>query len=153
MTKEMLKRIKEFAEWNMNCKDSEQVVVDTDDGIALSNPWIDCSARFPLLTDEEAIKVWGLNVVMEFCEKAEKKIVESHWGNKKVGVTYEITRRYYEEYEVTEEEYSDICGGSLPDRIAIDMETKIDNFWGSRDDNWTATNVRTGEVIQDWRDE
>ena len=149
MTKEMLKRIKEFAEHNF-CS-ANGIYADNDE-FAVTNPWMDHSGRFAL-SDEEAIKEWGLCTVMQFCEKAQEEMKKSSWKNGKVGITYEISRRCYEEYEVTEEEYSDICEGLIPDRIAIDMETKIDDFCGSRDDNWTATNTRTGEVIQDWRDE
>lgn len=72
MTKEILNKIKEFAEYNMNCDDEDQFVVEAKD-VALTNPWIDYSARFTL-TDEEAVKEWGLEIVLEFCEKAKAYI-------------------------------------------------------------------------------
>lgn len=64
-----LKKIKEFAEENWCKPDSESITVDSD-FIAVSNPWIDSSARFPL-TDEEAVHEWGLQLILDFCEKAD----------------------------------------------------------------------------------
>lgn len=68
MTKAELKQIKEFAERNWCLDESEQLTVD-DPEFAVSNPWIDHSGRFAL-TDEGAVKEWGLEVVLDFCEKA-----------------------------------------------------------------------------------
>ena len=77
-TEELLGKIKEFAEENF-CKDeSEQFYVD-DPEFAVSNPWCDHSGRFPL-NDEEAVKEWGLPVILNYCvgnlrylEEKEKK--------------------------------------------------------------------------------
>lgn len=72
MMKEMMKAIREFAEENW-AKDEAEQIYGNDDEFAVSNPWIDYSGRFPL-TDEQAVKEWGLDVVMDFCEKAKRKI-------------------------------------------------------------------------------
>ena len=75
VTKEMLKQIKEFAEENWNNEnENEQVYVDALDR-ALTNPWIDYSGRFPL-DDVGAVKEWGLEAVISFCEKAKEKLNE-----------------------------------------------------------------------------
>ena len=68
MTKEMLQKIKDFAEENW-CKDEAEQIYADDEEFAVSNPWMDHSGRFPL-DDEGAIKEWGLDVVLDFCEKA-----------------------------------------------------------------------------------
>lgn len=65
MMKEKLKAIKEFAEENFCREDGRQFYVD-DEEFALVNPWIDHSGRFEL-TDEEAVREWGLDEVLEFC--------------------------------------------------------------------------------------
>lgn len=69
----------------------------------------------------------------------------------KVGITYEITRTYYEEYEVTDCEYKEICEGELPEWVAEDLEYHIEELDGNRDDDWSAVNLETGKTIQDWR--
>ena len=74
MTKKMMQKIKEFAEHNWSAEDENVVSVEHLDQ-AVSNPWMDRSGRFAL-TDEGAIKEWGLDVVMDFCEKAKAKIKE-----------------------------------------------------------------------------
>jgi hypothetical protein len=71
MTREMLQKIKDFAEENF-CKEYTDIYGD-DDEFAVTNPWIDHSGRFPL-DDVGAVKEWGLDVVLDFCEKAKEKI-------------------------------------------------------------------------------
>lgn len=70
MTKELLKQIKEFAEENW-CKDESEQIYADDEEFAVANPWIDHSGRFPL-DDVGAVKEWGLDVVLDFCEKAQE---------------------------------------------------------------------------------
>ncbi len=64
----MLKKIKRFAEENF-CKDEEYQIYADDVEYAVTNPWMDHTGRFEL-TDEQAVKEWGLEVVVEFCIKA-----------------------------------------------------------------------------------
>ena len=73
MTKEMLQRIRDFAEENLYEKNEDkQIYVEAED-VALTNPWMDRSARFSL-DDVGAVKEWGLEAVINFCEKVEKKL-------------------------------------------------------------------------------
>jgi hypothetical protein len=67
----MLEKIKNFAEKNF-C-DENTDVYGNDDEFAVTNPWMDHSGRFEL-TDEEAVKEWGLDVVIDFIEKAKLRI-------------------------------------------------------------------------------
>ena len=73
-TKERLQKIREFAEKQFEVADGDSfglvTVYDQEHDIDICNPWIDSSFRFPL-TDDEAVKEYGLDVVMEFCKKAE----------------------------------------------------------------------------------
>ena len=69
MTKEALKKIKKFAVDNWCSEDELNQVYSTDGEVAVTNPWIDHSGRFSL-TDTEAVDEWGLDVVIDFCEKA-----------------------------------------------------------------------------------
>ena len=71
MTKATLQKIKEFAEENF-CAENTDVYGD-DEEFAVTNPWMDHSGRFEL-DDVQAVKEWGLDVVMDFCEKAMRKI-------------------------------------------------------------------------------
>ena len=64
----MIEKIKRFAEDNFCKPESEQIYAD-DPEFAVTNPWMDHTGRFEL-TDEEAVKEWGLDVVVEFCIKA-----------------------------------------------------------------------------------
>ena len=70
MTKEMFQKIKTFAEENF-CADN--AIYADDEEFAVTNPWMDHSGRFEL-DDVGAVKEWGLDVVMDFCEKAIKEI-------------------------------------------------------------------------------
>lgn len=70
---------------------------------------------------------------------------------KKVGINYEVTRRVYEEYEVTDEEYEAIQEGEIPWLIQNDLESNIDSGSGDRDDDWAAVDLETGKQLQDWR--
>ena len=70
---------------------------------------------------------------------------------KEVGITYEVTRRYYEKFIVTDDEYEEIYEGNLPERIAKECEDHIDELDGDREDDWTAVDEITGKVLQDWR--
>ena len=72
MTKEMMKFVREFAEINWGKDEVDQIYGD-DEEFAVSNPWMDHSGRFEL-DDIGAVKEWGLDVVMDFCEKAIKEI-------------------------------------------------------------------------------
>ena len=74
MRKVTLKEIKEFAEENW-CKEEKDQIYAEDPEFNVTNPWIDRSGRFPL-DDEGAVKEWGLNTVLEFCEKATKEILK-----------------------------------------------------------------------------
>lgn len=71
MTREMLQKIKDFAEENF-CKEYTDIYGD-DDEFAVTNPWMDHSGRFTL-DDVGAVKEWGLEVVLDFCEKAKEKL-------------------------------------------------------------------------------
>ena len=71
MTRETLQKIKDFAEENFR-KEYTDIYGD-DDEFAVTNPWMDHSGRFEL-TDEEAIKEWGLAVVVDFIEKAKEMV-------------------------------------------------------------------------------
>ena len=71
---------------------------------------------------------------------------------KKVGVTYEITKSIYMEYYVHDDQYTDIYEGSLPGEIISDLEWRLeDNDYGCRSDDWTAIDLETGKMLQDWR--
>jgi len=70
---------------------------------------------------------------------------------KKVGINYEVTRRVYEEYEVTDEEYEAIKEGEIPWLIQNDLENSIDTSCGDREDDWAAVDLETGKQLQDWR--
>lgn len=72
MTKEMMKLVREFAEINWGKDEADQIYGD-DEEFAVSNPWMDHSGRFEL-DDIGAVKECGLDVVMDFCEKAIKEI-------------------------------------------------------------------------------
>ncbi len=70
MTNELLNKIKEFAYINMDAENAKTTTVYFDhNGMAITNPWIDESARFPL-SDIQAVETYGLANVMDFCEKA-----------------------------------------------------------------------------------
>lgn len=70
MTYETLKEIKKFANKNYDLDENNPSRITVDgDGVAVANPWLDCSGRFPL-TDTEAVEEWGLVTIMDFCEKA-----------------------------------------------------------------------------------
>ena len=70
----MIERVKEFAEKNFSLPENKQVFVETE-LCNLTNPWIDQSARFPL-TDEQAVKEWGLGAVINFYELAVEAIFD-----------------------------------------------------------------------------
>lgn len=74
---DVLKEIKDFAEknWMLDEDDPNRIIAD-DDEFAVTNPWMDSSGRFPL-TDEGAVKEWGLATVLDFCFKAKEKLSES----------------------------------------------------------------------------
>ena len=76
MTQDMLNKIKELAEenWCLDENDPNLIIAD-DEEFAVTNPWIDHSGRFPL-NDMEAVKEWGLATMVDFIEKAQKKIME-----------------------------------------------------------------------------
>lgn len=73
MTRELLDRITAFAHANMNRNDDNPSVYFEHNGMAITNPWIDESARFPL-DDIGAVKEYGLENVIDFCEKARKEM-------------------------------------------------------------------------------
>lgn len=60
-----LNAIKNFAEENFNKDEHEQFFVE-DPEFAVTNPWMDHTGRFEL-TDEEAVKEWGLELIVDFC--------------------------------------------------------------------------------------
>lgn len=68
----MIEKIKAFAEENF-CKDEKDQIYAEDAEFAVTNPWMDHTGRFEL-TDEEAVREWGLEVVVEFCIKAWKEM-------------------------------------------------------------------------------
>lgn len=72
MMKDMLKKVKDFAEDNW-CKDEAEQIYADDEEFAVANPWIDHSGRFTL-DDAGAVKEWGLDVVIDFYEKAKAEI-------------------------------------------------------------------------------
>lgn len=61
-----IQKVKEFAEDNI-CKDeNDPTRIYVDDGeFAVTNPWYDCSGRFPL-NDVGAVEEWGLPLVVSF---------------------------------------------------------------------------------------
>lgn len=63
--KDKLNAIKKFADENW-CKPYEEQFYIDDEEFALANPWIDHSGRFSL-TDEEAVREWGLDEVLDYC--------------------------------------------------------------------------------------
>ena len=71
----MEKLLKQFATMQFHCDEVDGVCVTTEWGDSLCDPWMDQSGRFPL-TDEEAIREWGLGMVQAWCEKAEVFIKE-----------------------------------------------------------------------------
>ena len=71
MTNDLLNEIKNFAEDNwLKDEDDPTKVVGNHENVAVTNPWIDSSGRFPLANDAAAVKEWGLATVIDFCEKA-----------------------------------------------------------------------------------
>ena len=68
-----LKDFKEFAHWNFDRDSSVQITSDKDEEFAVSDPWMDHSGRFEL-RDADAIATWGLEVIVDFCIKAQKAI-------------------------------------------------------------------------------
>lgn len=73
MNKELLSKIKEFAEENF-CADNPTVIAD-DKEFAVTNPWMDHTGRY-YLSDADAVIEWGLDTLIDFCKKAEKEIDE-----------------------------------------------------------------------------
>lgn len=74
-----LKEIKRFA--NITWGDEEREVVADHPETAVTNPWMDESARFEL-DDIEAVKTWGLETVLDYCMKVAEKINEEENGMK-----------------------------------------------------------------------
>ena len=91
MTQEILNKIKKFADVNFckanndcfgcsescelrcsYCEDTEIIYANNDE-VAVTNPWMDDSARW-VIDDVEAVKIWGLATVVDFIEKAKEKI-------------------------------------------------------------------------------
>lgn len=68
-----LSEIKELAYKMWSEKPENPEVYVEAKGMALCNPWIDTSARFPL-NDADAIKEWGMREVFTFCNKAKEVI-------------------------------------------------------------------------------
>lgn len=68
----MLEKVKAFAEKNFSLPEAKQVSVETDE-FNVTNPWIDQSGRFPL-TDEQAVREWGLETVIAFYEVAKEAV-------------------------------------------------------------------------------
>lgn len=71
LTPETLEQIKKFAAENFGREDAE--IYADDEEFAVTNPWMDHSGRFPL-SDEEAVKEWGLATVLQFCDRAIKYV-------------------------------------------------------------------------------
>lgn len=69
-----LEEIKEFAYQNFVNEDREQFSVPIN-GIAVTSPWMDQSARFELTT-QEAIQEWGAEGFNRFCDEARKYLAE-----------------------------------------------------------------------------
>ena len=72
-SKELLEKIKKFAEENWSKEDESDKVFADDEEFAVANPWMDHSGRFQL-NDVKAVKEWGLDVVLDFCLKAIEKM-------------------------------------------------------------------------------
>lgn len=74
--KDDIQRVKDFADINF-CKDEDdptRIFADDDEEeFAVTNPWLDCSGRFPL-NDVQAVEEWGLPIVVSFIIKALKII-------------------------------------------------------------------------------
>lgn len=67
MSGDLLDAIREFA--YLNCNVSESPLVSFEhNGMAITNPWIDESARFPL-SDAQAVETYGLENIIDFCEQ------------------------------------------------------------------------------------
>ena len=72
-SKELLEKIKKFAEENWSKEDESDKVFADDEEFAVAKPWMDHSGRFQL-NDVKAVKEWGLDVVLDFCLKAIEKM-------------------------------------------------------------------------------
>ena len=81
--------IKQFALDNMNYQNSAQITVDAKNNVALSNPWIDESARFDL-SDEEATETWGEEAINRFCEAASKHLLEKEEFEQECYYAYQL---------------------------------------------------------------
>lgn len=66
LTQNELHSIKEFAIENFSKEDDQLTVASEPSGIAVSNPWMDASARFSL-DDADAFFHWNIQVVVDFC--------------------------------------------------------------------------------------
>ncbi len=73
-----LEKIKEFARKNFLSESSDKLTIPVRD-CAMSTPWMDRSGRFEL-DDAAAVKEWGLEAVLLFCQAAELAM-EKRQGN------------------------------------------------------------------------
>lgn len=69
---------------------------------------------------------------------------------KKIEVTYEITRRAAQTFEVSDEDYQSIKDGYLPLKIQSQMEILCKSKAADAKDDWAAVDAKTMRVLQDW---
>lgn len=74
MSGDLLKAIKEFAYLNYDTNRNPLVSFEYN-GMSITNPWIDESARFPL-TDAQAVETYGLTNVIDFCQRVCELAIE-----------------------------------------------------------------------------
>lgn len=73
MTEERLKKVKDYANHQFCEYDGTQIGFVNDEGIEIINPWMDNEGENEL-TDEEAIKMYGLVNVVNFINEVWKHI-------------------------------------------------------------------------------
>ncbi len=153
MAPEMIRQIKEYAKINYRLEDENEQITAEHPYMAVTNPWIDSSGRFDL-DNAGAVKEWGLSTVIDFCEKAQKKMEEEELFTSLVSLYYDLNddlfddlkeyvrldtedretllsliRKYSDKYEHTEKK-AEILGGIL--------ELKDDNSISSMNEYYEA---------------
>jgi len=68
-----------------------------------------------------------------------------------IEITYEVTRRACETFEVSDEEYENLKAGELPEDVMMQLEHMIDTGDCDREDDWAAVDAISGVAVQDWR--
>ncbi len=112
MTKTRLEEIKQFAETNFSADENVQwsvpLVTPGGEEVAVTNIWIDRSARFPL-TDTQAVEEWGLGNVVEFVNEAEKTLLGEQEESSTITPHYEKLFKIWFLFVLTVSILSTIC--------------------------------------------